>query len=455
MLAAHRDQENLVCTTQVSTKQQPKTPGARFPKTPLAFRNNENAPTVLPGKTRKKGGDELTARAGVADRIAAKGTGKGPAVVTPAGESTHRPPDVTTRGPRLTKTRPETRARAPLGNKTTNAKARTERSVRVKDIVKEIERTQRRQTTAQRPNKKPAELVPAKLSILADGENAVDDEEPEYAPPQPDALPYESDVLPKGGLTFEDINKHFLRGFYEHFHGPVGEDGLSHEESKFRDEMQAVLKQAEERNEREAASLDWNMEDVETEPPPTLQRPEPDRQSAAQRGGLPNRAAQRNPSTVVSRRAASALAMAADSKKSGAGASLPRNAPPRRPLSALAAGPRVRKQPAVPQPAPQPAPRGHSAGEAASRTTIGYNRGRTASSMVHPQGSRPNPGSQPTGVAAGTRRAPSGTRSGAEALPRPQFLSVFDHANDEDLPGLPAPCLGPDEDDEFELKLTM
>ena len=50
MLAAHRDQENLVHSHQVPTKQAPKTPGARYPKTPLK-QNDENAPTAFAGKT--------------------------------------------------------------------------------------------------------------------------------------------------------------------------------------------------------------------------------------------------------------------------------------------------------------------------------------------------------------------------------------------------------------------
>lgn len=42
MLASHRDQENLV-RTQVPTKQAPKTPGSRYPKTPLKIGGDENA----------------------------------------------------------------------------------------------------------------------------------------------------------------------------------------------------------------------------------------------------------------------------------------------------------------------------------------------------------------------------------------------------------------------------
>jgi hypothetical protein len=66
MLAAHRDQENLVHSHQVSGKQQPKTPGARYPKTPLKYgQNDENAPTAFAGKnglggTRLGGQDKIT-----------------------------------------------------------------------------------------------------------------------------------------------------------------------------------------------------------------------------------------------------------------------------------------------------------------------------------------------------------------------------------------------------------
>ncbi|EQL00263.1 hypothetical protein G6O67_004107 [Ophiocordyceps sinensis] len=446
MLAAHRDQENLVHTTQVPTKQQPKTPGARYPKTPLASRNNdENVSTTFAGKTGLAGGGGATTRAGRNDKLMAKGTGKGPAMVTPM----------------------DTRIRAPLGNKTTNAKARTDRGAGVKDIVKEIEQTQTKQTTVQKPKQKPAELGPAKLAILSDGESPSGDwEEPEYAPPQPAPLPYESDVLPRGGLTFEGLNKNFLKGFYEHFHNPVDETGVSREETKFQEEMQAVLKQAEERNEREAASLDWNIEDlVETEPS-TCRRPAPDRESAPYRSGLIKRAPQTNPPTIASRRAASALAISADIKKPVMAGPQSRSTSTRKPLSALISGSRAKQFPTM----SRPAPLGNSAGEAASRTTIGYNKGRAASSMIHSQGgsqaSGPGQAFKPSGTRdadlqltvtpARMRQTASGTQSTAEALPQLQFLSIFGDVDDEDLPSLPTPYLSSDdEDDEFEMQLTI
>lgn len=363
----------------------------------------------------------------------------------------------------------DTRIRAPLGNKTTNAKARVDQSAGVKDIVKEIEKTQTRQNTVQRPKQKPAELVPAKLTILSDGESLCDDEdEPEYAPPQAAPLPYESDVLPKGGLTFEGLNKGFLKGFYQHFHNPVDDNGVSREETKFQEEMQAVLRQAEERNQREAADLVWNIEDLVETKSLARRKHELERESAPSRSRLIKRAPQKNPPTIASRRAASALAFPADSKKPLVAGPLPRSASTRRPLSTLISGSKAKKQPII----PQTAPLGNSAGEAASRTTIGYNKGRTASSMIHSHGSNDIQTSGPgqavkasgtrdadlelTVTPARMRHATSEMHSSEEVLPQPRFLSIFGDVDDQDLPSLPTAYLdSDDEDDEFELKLTI
>jgi hypothetical protein len=82
MLAAHRDQENLVQHHHAPTKQNPKTPGGRYPKTPGNMgRNDENAPTAFGRKT-VLGGVKM----GANDKImAGKATGQRQAMVTPIG----------------------------------------------------------------------------------------------------------------------------------------------------------------------------------------------------------------------------------------------------------------------------------------------------------------------------------------------------------------------------------
>ncbi|PHH81177.1 hypothetical protein CDD80_9 [Ophiocordyceps camponoti-rufipedis] len=432
MLAPHRDQENLVQAHQVTTKQQLKDGGARFPKTPLVSRNDENAHTILAGKTGK---DVLPGtRPGTIDRFAAKGTAKATTMVTPMGART---------------------VRAPLGNKTTNAKARTDRGSGVKDMVNEIERAQAKHTTVQRPKPKTLEVAPTKLAIHFDQDrNSDDGEEPEYAPPPPKPLPYQSDVLPEGGLTFESLkDKKFLKGFYEHFHNPVGDAGVSREEKRLCDEMQALLKAATERNEQEAASLDWNIEDlVETAPSSRLKSaPDPGTAPGTHKLG---KKSQGHLATVSSKQAASALAVNSGGRKDVRAGAPSKSAPNRKPLSGLLAGSKTGKQVALRQNA-------DSAGETASRTTIGYNKGRTALSMLHHRGGnvidqpvRPlsvrDMNQEPTAPAP-SKEPELGQHS------RPQFLTLFDELDDGDLPPVrsPFPILDEEEEEEFELKLAF
>ena len=60
MLAAHREQENRVLSHQASAKPQPKTPGMRYPKTPMDLgRGNENALAGFAAKNTIQGGINL------------------------------------------------------------------------------------------------------------------------------------------------------------------------------------------------------------------------------------------------------------------------------------------------------------------------------------------------------------------------------------------------------------
>lgn len=82
MLAAHRDQENLVRSRQVPTKAQPKTPGARYPQTPSKFgQNDENVQTHLRGKAGVSGAG---GRGGI-EKLNTKNLLQGGGLVTPMG----------------------------------------------------------------------------------------------------------------------------------------------------------------------------------------------------------------------------------------------------------------------------------------------------------------------------------------------------------------------------------
>lgn len=100
MLSVHHDQENRVfahqagAVTKQQNLQQQKTPGARFPKTPLKVPlNDENTTHILGGKSvlGGRGGNEnirTIAKGG-------KGADKG-AFVTPGGMSAYRHCDYST-----------------------------------------------------------------------------------------------------------------------------------------------------------------------------------------------------------------------------------------------------------------------------------------------------------------------------------------------------------------------
>lgn len=85
-MLAHRGQENLTQGRVVRSKQQQRTPGTRFTKTPLKVPlNDENAPTTLPGKSGvggmvKAGGDQKMTTRGKGAREAL-GTPKGAAIL--------------------------------------------------------------------------------------------------------------------------------------------------------------------------------------------------------------------------------------------------------------------------------------------------------------------------------------------------------------------------------------
>lgn len=319
-------------------------------------------------------------------------------------------------------------------------------------MVGEIEKTRPKQTSMRKPKKQPADLHPVKFSIQSDFAEIPSDElpEPEYAPPRPTPLPYESDVLPPGGLTFNGIKKeNLLKGYYQHFHNPVDENGVSRMEKKFNDEMTALMHQTEERNVREISTFDWSPEDMADNRKSIIPLTKAD---TATRKQAP---------TISARRAASALAVHSD--RHGRSALRPvstTSQATRRPLSSIITG----AAPAKPV-VTKPNYSGNSAGEAASRTTLGYSRGRSASSIVHMRGAShsakqklpllPAPSHDAeanlTITPARLRQAASGTAEQG----RPQFMSIFDDADDEELPPVKTPFLHSDDDEEFELKITV
>lgn len=456
MLAAHRDQENLVHSHQVPTKQQPKTPGARYPKTPSRFgQNDENAPTAFAGKnglggTRPGGNDGITMT---------KGLGAQQGFVTPMGEPEQLFIIMTLTDSLFI----EPRTRAPLGAKTTNAKARNGPTGGAKSTITEVEKTQMKQPTAHKQKPKSS----LQLEIKADQQEEPDnDEEPEYAPPRPLDLPYESDLLPRGGLTFEGLkDENLFRGYYQHFINPVDEHGVSRSEKEFDDEMKAVFDKAAKRNEDDLKEIGWDLEHTPDTGKLLRQKPDSPKVAEAKMARkIRGNDSQRYPSTIRARKAASTLSVHADTQKKP----VPRAEPPaptaRRPLGSLMSRQRTSR---VAPPKVKNVSSTNGA-EALSRTTLGYNKGKSASSMVHSRSlSQPTLSGRSTKTptildesdrtitTVRSRQFQSAAHVQQTDQDRPQFMSIFEQeGDDEDLP--PVSCLQlSDEEEEFELSIDI
>lgn len=336
------------------------------------------------------------------------------------------------------------------------------------DTIKHVDKAHARHTGVQKPRQKFVEPTALKLNAPVDVVDGADNDqvpEPEYAPPRPDPLPYESDILPPGGLTFNGLKpESMLKGFYRNFHDPVDENGFSRTDRKFQDEMNALMRKAEEHNARQLAEIKWDAGDVVNDSPNETEVDATSRQPVHASLKPAAAAGHKRPPTLSVRRAASALAVHTDRRANPASKPASVMPKPRRPLSSIISGTRPAKTVLT-----RPSSRGNLNGEAASRTTLGYNKGRSASSMVHARGTVQTLRQQRPSKATTTQEKPSDltvtparlrevalSAAPSQRNQKPQFMAIFDEAQDEDLPSSSVALPAPDsEDEEFELKLTI
>ncbi|KAB8305148.1 hypothetical protein EYC80_004442 [Monilinia laxa] len=349
---ATRDQENLVHghqqvaaskpLNQSARSLQPKTPGNRFPKTPLKLPlNDENAPGGLGGKGSVFGtkGKGLGGKDSTIDKNA---------FVTPMGP----------------------RNRAPLGMKTTNAKTKVFQTPAGTAPEKELEKTVSKQTSARRPKHKVSEKV--KIDVHGD-ESPLRDIEVEYMPPRPKDLPYDSDVFPTGCLNYDMLKpENLTKGALSDYYNTNDKSGKSKLE---RDLEKSSVERAKKTDEQILASMeeDWTVGDVpETFRNPKKRAPAQQAKTMVLKEQKTRTAIQsRGPATVASRRAVSALS---NHPKSGA-------EPFKRPSTAI---PRPASTFLTRRKTPTFAPVTNNtmratAAAANSRSTIGYTKGRSAS----------------------------------------------------------------------------
>ncbi|WPH03068.1 Hypothetical protein R9X50_00594200 [Acrodontium crateriforme] len=385
MFASRNHNENAIYEQQTAAAAKPlnqglkglapKTPGAKAPKTPFKIsRNDENA-TFGPGKTGGKGkqGDEKTNKA------------ERNAFVTPAGP----------------------RTRAPLGNKTTNAKA-------FQTAAPPTEKLSARPTS---PRMRRAKVKIHQPDLL-DGDVESDEHDIERMPPREIPLPDYPDDWPLDRKYPQFEGNNLTRGWI------TACQTTRRHEDEFA-EFQEKLKKAEEIEKSEGARAAANAKLMAVRVASTSK-----------------------PSTLKSRNAASSLT---SGSKTG---SLPSFAAPTTATKARLPSTITRKPTQIPQ---APANARHLAAKAASNTTLGYSKGRAVSASARaPLSSIYRQENEITDVVqkASPMKTPFGNGTDLDNLLKLNVLSFNEEANDDDEDDdLGGVSVLPDDDelDEFRL----
>jgi hypothetical protein len=259
------------------------------------------------------------------------------------------------------------RTRAPLGMKTTNAKGRAFQTPAPLQQTAKPEKTLKRPSTARKSIKSkirvaPSEPVEADL-LSKDPDSDVPDIE--YCPPPPIELPD-----PPEDITYDE-NLPYLRGnnlcsgYGEVYDIPRDEHGVSLREQK-EEEAHARNLQEIEDNFRQEMAKPWPMEDEDDIV---------DKMIAAGPMKIPNRSG--NVDTIKAKGAVSALSSLPQKKLPSAATKATASSIQKKKASFSVLG--TRKSSVQPT---NPSSMRHSAAVAASRTTIGYSKGRNVSSIL-------------------------------------------------------------------------
>ncbi|KAL9610897.1 MAG: hypothetical protein Q9167_004438 [Letrouitia subvulpina] len=370
MLAA-QDQENLVHGQQAAAAAKPlnqgikqlppKTPRNPTAKTPLKVPLNDENRAPAFGAAKKTGGkgDEHWST------IVKRGLSDQSAFVTPKAPQN----------------------RAPLGVKTTNAKAKTFQTPAPPAAENEVVKTSQKSASTRKPKPKAVHSERTKLEELLADKEALDEREVEYMPPPAQDLPDIPDDIPLG---YDYSGAADMRNWYAYYiHAPDAE-GLSYvqrEEIREKKESELLEKKLMAKWTLDDECVPWLctcypectgpecVENVkmrraaEEKYRKTMAELEPKTKTATKKP-VPSK----GPSVATSRSAASAL-------------SQPKR-PATQPKPAIKSATTMKKP--VPTsskggstPAPtNPSSMRHTAAAAASKTTMGYSKGRTTSAAL-------------------------------------------------------------------------
>lgn len=342
----------------------------------------------------------------------------------------------------------------------------------MKGYVNNLEKTQAKPTAVKPLRHGTVDVETSKLGVHVDKAGPLEEEEDvEYAPPRTKDIPYESDIIPAGAMTFEGLKpENILKGYYDHYFNPVDGNGVPIREREMELRRQRDFKRLDERVLKDMDEFDWSIGDVpETK---SMRRPLATVSEAGESTLRVNkrpvpRGIPKQPPTIASRKAASALALTpkpsttlvnARSLTSKPAPSVFKGPSSLLPLNRKAQRPAITRESSTDR----------AAAVAASRSTLGYSKGRSTSSVI--QGSnRPKTPAGSPGRRTLTRSVSTAStgsdctitparyaqvyKSGnGEALKRLEFLSIFDGDEEDDgnLGGSSLPA-NDGVDDDFQL----
>jgi hypothetical protein len=347
--------------------------------------------------------------------------------------------------------------------------------------VKEIEKSQGKAPATLRPKQKQPQAEIQKLQVHAEESEPLSEDDPEYCPPKPKDLPYESDIIPDGALTFEGLKpENLFKNYYQYYYNPIDENGVSKADKELAERSRKVMEECDLQIKKDVDEFDWAIQDemdaIKKDKQATITDP-------VKPKDISRAPAIRKPlSTIASKKAAAALSIH-DTTKSFqrlTTKTIPSTDPKKKATSFAIPGLRGLKPTARPTAFPRKTSVEIRNIEANSRTTLGYNKGRAAASALANKTTKPaaKPSQGPSKPkAAGLPRSDTtlSTDSNRTITPsrfardqssvaaedqqwkeRVPFLSMFNPEDDDecDLIGPGGPLALDDEEEEFEMRLS-
>jgi hypothetical protein len=243
-----------------------------------------------------------------------------------------------------------------------------------------MQKTAARPTSTRRQKIRVSNAEPIKLDVHADMKDPLEEIEVEYCPPRSKDLPYESDVFPEGCINLDCLKSpNFMRNWHSYYMNPVDEEGVSLKERDFEAKREQAGKETDEMILRALEEEEWTIGDVpgvSANFGKDRSKVQPkDKSNETSRARLPT--STKGPGTIASRSAASMLSI--PPKGQAATPAIASAAAKSKPTSFLARGRAGNK---VTGATTASATR-YTPAVAASKSTIGYSKGRNASNVLH------------------------------------------------------------------------